>query len=87
MTDFNGTGDFHSILTDDLKKGSKNIKDYGTLKNQAKFDYDGDNKIRTAIKNKKLNPFDNYEDLVRTVVYICGRYFALRGRKEISRLK
>ena len=87
MTDFNGTGDFHSILTDDLKKGSKNIKDYGTLKNQAKFDYDGDNKIRTAIKNKVLNPFDNYEDLVRTVVYICGRYFALRGRKEISLLK
>ena len=34
-----------------------------------------------------MNPFDNYEDLVRIIVYICGRYFALRGSKEISGLK
>ena len=34
-----------------------------------------------------MNTFDNYENLVRIIVYICGRYFALRGRKEISLLK
>ena len=49
--------------------------------NKEKFDYNGDNKIRTAVKDKILNPFANYEDLVRIIVYICGRYFAIRGRK------
>ena len=58
--DFNSTGDFHSVLMDDLKTGSKNIEAYGTLKNKANFDDDGDNKIRNAIMEKKLNPFQDY---------------------------
>ena len=63
--------------------GSKTIEDYGTKKNKAKFNDDGDNKIRKAIMEKKLKPFGNYYDMV----YICGRYFPLRVGKEIANLR
>ena len=56
-TDFNGTGEFQSVLKHDLQTRSKNIKDYGTLKNKAKFDYNGDNKIRIAVNKTMLKYF------------------------------
>ena len=86
-TDFNSTGEFHSELMDELKAGSKTIEDYGTNKKKAKFDDDGDNKIRNAIMEKKLNPLENYYDMVKIMVFICGRYFLLRGGKEIASLR
>ena len=35
---------------------------------------------------KIINPYNDYDDLINTVVFLCGRCFLLRGRKKISKL-
>ena len=35
---------------------------------------------------KNINPYNNYDDLINTVVFLCGRCFLLRGGREISKL-
>ena len=43
-------------------------------------------KIRTAITNNVLNPYDDYDDLVKLIIFLCVSSFLLRGGKELSYL-
>ena len=43
-------------------------------------------KIRTAVTNNVLNPYDDYDDLVKIIIFLCVRSFLLRGGKLLSNL-
>ena len=81
-TDFNGKGEFHSCLNFEWKKELAINRDYGTSSCDSKFDFKGDTKIRLAVK-KNINPYDDYDDLINIIVFLCGRCFLLRGGREI----
>jgi hypothetical protein len=81
LTDFNGDGEFHSVLTAqwalEMEKDEKFASGIGT----STFDDDADKKLRDLFSAGKFNPFSTdttteaYEDRKRYMVYVLGRYF------------
>ena len=69
-----------------MEKRTSKKKDYGTNNKASKFDFKGISKSRLAVTNKILNPFDDYDDLIDIIVFLCGICFFLRDGKEISKL-
>jgi hypothetical protein len=57
------------------------------------FDYEADHQIRQAYCEKRFNPFSTtdeacaYNGRHRYLVFVLGRYFLVRGRKELAFLK
>ncbi len=87
--DFNGPGEFHAVLVRIWNEERE--KDTMFATGVQAFDFDADKKIREAYQGKnKFNPFSTeetkkaFEDRLRYLVFVFGRYFMLRGRKEIA---
>jgi len=81
LTDFNGVGEFHSVLTAqwalEMEKDEKFASNIGT----STFDDDADKKLRDLFSAGKFNPFSTdttteaYEDRKNYMVYVLGRFF------------
>ena len=69
-----------------MEKRKSLKKDYGTNNKASKFDFKGISKSRLVVTNNILNPFDDYDDLIDIIVFLCGICFLLRDGKEISKL-
>ncbi len=56
----------------------------------ATFDFDADQKIHIAYRDMDFDPFSTakgnkaFENRLQYLVFVFGRYFMLRGRKEIT---
>jgi hypothetical protein len=91
--DFNGAGEFHGVLVELWKEERENDDTFATGVQTATFDFDADKKIRIAYRDTDFDPFSvaktdkAFEDRLRYLVFIFGRYFMLRGRKEIAFLE
>jgi hypothetical protein len=91
--DFNGDGEFHAILKKQWDEEMKKDPTFATGVGTSTFDYEADRKIRDAYLNKSFDPFaadestKAYDDRKRYLVFVLGRYFFLRGRKELAFLK
>jgi hypothetical protein len=91
--DFNGDGEFHAVLKSQWEQQKAKDPTFATGVNTSTFDYEADYKIREAYRDNKFDPFSMsdegcaYDDRCRYLVFILGRYFLLRGRKELAFLK
>ena len=93
-TDFNGDGEYHSVQKALWNQEIVKDSSYGTGKKTSTFDWEGDAKIEIAYLDPKhpFNPWDTsdssagYDSRMWYLVFICGRYFLLRGEKEIAEL-
>ena len=78
---FNDTGGFKNFWNIVMGK-CKAINDtYNHRSRDSQFDPDADEKIR---KNKRWNPWENYQDCLTLLTHYVLRNFMLRGRKEVS---
>jgi hypothetical protein len=90
LTDFNGEGEFHSVLASqwaiEMEKDDKFASGVGT----STFDGDADKKLRERFAEGTFNPFSTkttteaYEDRKKYMIYVLGRFFLLRGKTEIA---
>jgi hypothetical protein len=83
-TDFNGKGEFHSVVAAKWAEYRTTDNDFATKKNAAQIDEDAAEKFQKALENKTIKPLETYLDLVKACVYMLGRYCLFRGRKEIT---
>lgn len=80
--DFNDRGQFHGQMKEKWKRMRKSDPKIGTRRRKAKFDVDMDIKVRLAIRNGILRPFEDPFHLQLLVQFILGRHCALRGEQE-----
>lgn len=85
-TDFNDKGQFHGVMIVSWNKIRLKDPKFGTKQHQAQFDWEADTKIRQAIKDGNLMPYEDPAHLQLVVLYVLGRMFLLRGCKEMSNL-
>jgi hypothetical protein len=93
LNDFNGDGEYHAVLRkiwlQEMEKDETFASGIGT----STFDYEADKKIRDAYKDTDFDPLSNsdspkaYDDRRRYLIFVLGRYFLIRGRKELTYLK
>jgi len=86
LTDFNGEGEFHSVLASqsaiEMKKDDKFASGVGT----STFDGDADKKLQDRFAEVTFNPFSTkttteaYEDRKKYMVYVLGRLGDLGGK-------
>jgi hypothetical protein len=90
--DFNGPGEFHAVLKKQWEEERKKDPKFATGVLTSTFDYEADSKIRNAYP-KTFDPFSTsdgtkgYLDRMRYLVFVLGRYFFVRGRKEVAFMK
>lgn len=84
--DFNSKGEYHGIMIKQWEMERRKDPTCGTRKNQAKFDWNGDAKIQTHLDAGTFDPFHNPQHLIDALVCIHGRFFCLRGVKELTEL-
>jgi hypothetical protein len=90
LTDFNGDGEFHSVLTAQWAKERQHDPKFATGVGTSSFDMDADLKIRQLYQDKKFDPFSTattdaaFRDRLKYAIFVLGRYFLLRGRTEIA---
>ncbi len=90
---FNGDGEYHAVLRKQWEETMKQDPTYATGVGTSTFDYEADRKIRDAYKGGKWDPFSTsdgnsaYDHRKQYLVFVLGRYWLLRGRKELSSLK
>jgi hypothetical protein len=90
QTDFNGEGEFHSILATQWGILMKNDDKFASGIGTSTFDGDADKKLRDMYKQGTFDPFSSkttteaYEDRKKYMVYVLGRYFLRRGKHEIA---
>jgi hypothetical protein len=90
--DFNGPGEFHAVLKKQWEEERKKDPKFATGILTSTFDYDADRKIREAYP-KDFDPFSTSDgtkaflDRIRYLVFVLGRYFFVRGRKEVAFMK
>jgi hypothetical protein len=84
--DFNRIGEFHGVLIDKWNAIREKDPSYGIGKNKARVDPDFVNMFIKAIKDGVLKPYENREDLLRSIIFINGYYLGLRGASEQSDL-
>ncbi len=90
LTDFNGEGEFHSVLASqwaiEMEKDDKFASGVGT----STFDGDADKKLRDRFAEGTFNPFSTkttteaYDDRKKYMIYVLGRFFLRRGKTEIA---
>lgn len=90
LTDFNGDGEFHAVLTAQWANERTSDPSFATGIGTASFDMDSDLKLRDKYKDGTFNPFSTdvtdvaFSDRMKYAVFTLGRYFLLRGRNEIA---
>jgi len=88
--DFNGEGEFHSVLMAQWTKMQEEDPTFASGTGTATFDMNADYKIREHFRSGKFNPFSTalteeaYKDRLKYAIYVLGRYFLCRGRSEIA---
>ena len=82
--DFDGKGQFHGMIVQHWNKCRQIDPTFGTKNHKAKFDWEADEKIRAALKDGRLQPFQNPLHLQYIIVYILGRFYLFRGGKEMA---
>lgn len=95
LTDFNGEGEYHAVLKKQWEQLMEMDETFASGIGTSSFDYEADKKIRDAYLDEKnsFNPFSTsdgmsaYDDRRRYLIFVLGRYFLLRGRKELAYLK
>jgi hypothetical protein len=91
MTDFNGEGEFHSVLSAQWAIKMEKDPNFASGIGTSTFDGDADLKLRELFRQGTFNPFSTettteaYEDRKRYMVYVLGRFFCEGGRMK-SRL-
>ena len=78
---FNEAGGFKNFWQIVMSKCKALDETYNHRSRDSQFDPDADEKIR---KNKKWNPWENYQDCIVLLTHYILRNFMLRGRKEVS---
>jgi hypothetical protein len=90
LLDFNGDGEFHAVLKAQWELEKAKDPTYATGVRTSTFDFEADYKIREAYRSKRFDPLSEsnktsaYDDRHRYLVFVLGRYFLLRGRKELA---
>jgi hypothetical protein len=90
VTDFNGDGEFHSVLTTMWAQEQEVDKTFATGVGISTFDENADLKIRNQYREGKFNPMTSevtekaYDDRLKYMIFVLGRYFLCRGRTEIA---
>ena len=82
----NVRGSFTALLDHKFKEIAKKRIDFGSLPNRSAVDLDSLQKIETAIKEGKINPYSDYDDLIMLINFLVGVQFMLRGRAEHANL-
>jgi hypothetical protein len=90
LTDFNGDGEFHAVLSAQWEEEHSADPTFATGIGTATFDSDSDMKLRDKFRDGTFNPFSTeisdeaFTDRLKYVIYVLGRYFLLHGRNEIA---
>jgi hypothetical protein len=87
LSDFNKDGEFHAVTKAMWIKAGEEDQNFGSAQHKAAIDEEADTKIRTAIEKGHLRPFTDLVHLQMLLTFLFGRYFLLRGGKEIHRLE
>ncbi|MFY7882254.1 MAG: hypothetical protein ACOVR6_08160 [Fimbriimonas sp.] len=88
--DFNGNGEFHAVLKRQWENEVNKDPQFATGIRTSSPDLDADWKIREKYNAKEFDPFSTsdgtsaYQDRLHYAVFILGRYWLLRGKKEIA---
>ena len=88
--DFNATGDFHGAVLAMWDIAKVEDEKFGTHQNRAEVDINADKKVRESLAKNTINPFEKcttnaiYLMLIRSIVFIFGRYLCTRARKELA---
>jgi hypothetical protein len=81
LTDFNGEGEFHSVLTTTWANEMESDPTFASGIGTSTFYEDLDKKLREFYKEGKFNPFstattkEGYDDRKKYMIYILGRFF------------
>ena len=86
VKDFNKKGEFHGLVITVWEKARSIDSSFGTKPNEAQFMEDSDKRVMEALREGVFD-LDKAQDLLEVVMYIIGRYCALRGNKEQHELK
>jgi hypothetical protein len=90
--DFNGNGEFHAVLNRQWENEIEKDPQFGTGMCTSSPDLDADWKIRQKSDAKEFDPFSTsdgltaYQDCLHYAIFIFGRYWLLRGQKEVAQL-
>jgi len=90
MTDFNGEGEFHSVLSAQWAIEMEKDPNFASGIGTSTFDGDADLKLRELFQQGRFNPFSTestteaYEVRKRYMIYVLGRFFLRRGKNEIA---
>ena len=91
--DFNNDGEFHAVLKKQWDNEIQVDDTFGTGVRTSDPDLEADRKIREAFDAGKFDPFSTsdgpaaYEHRLWYIVFVLGRYWLVRGRKEIAFLR
>jgi len=81
LTDFNGEGEFHSVLSTTWADEMENDPTFASDIGMSTFYEYADKKLREFYKEGKFNPLstattkEGYEDRKKYMIYILGRFF------------
>ena len=84
-TDFNANGEFHGLTISVWEEARAKDPLFGSKPNEAQFMEDSDKRVLEAVHQGEFD-LDNPKDLLEIVMYLVGRFCALRGSKEQHQL-
>jgi len=93
MRDFNNDRQFHAVLKKQWKNEIEVDETFGTGVRTSDPDLEADRKIREVFDAGKFDPFSTsdgpaaYEHRLWYIVFVLGRYWLVRGRKEVAFLR
>ena len=82
----NVRGTYTALLDHKFNKIAKEHVDFGSLPNRSAIDIASYNKIASAIKEGKIKPHSDYNDLIMLVNFLVGVQFMLQERTEHATL-
>jgi len=88
--DFNNDGEFHAVLKKQWENAIEDDDTFGTGIGTSEPDLEADRKIREKYDEGLFDPFTTsdgpaaYQQRLWYTVFILGRYWLLRGRKEVA---
>ena len=77
---------FAGMIKEKWHKIRKVDPDFGTIRNRAMFDMNGDKKLRECIKNGTFRPYQDPYHLNQLVNFCLGRFYGCRGVAETYNL-
>ena len=84
--DFDEKGDFHGVMIKRWETIRKQDPTYGVPKPHSDIDWELDRKVREAVNDGRLKPWDDPHHLQLVTCYVLGRFFLFRGCKEMCDL-